>query len=429
MQIRASFHFVVVAAVAMVAVTSAGCHRDNPLYCDGHPDDPDCQGAGCTSNSQCAVPASVCDVDGTRECVQCLAPDQTSACGGATPVCAPDHSCRVCTAHAQCASLACLPDGSCGDDTTVAYVDPTGSDNASCTKAMTCTLVSKALATNRPYLKFTGTTDEAVTVDNGRVVTFLAEPGAKLTRTTGTGAILTVRDNGTSLAIYDLSISNAPNNPSGIGVVLPAAAGAPTVTLARATVANNPGGGISSSGGMVTVSQSTISGNQGGGISISGAQFDLTNNFIVGNGGTGTVFGGVHFDGTNTGTRRFEFNTVTENIGMAGFTVGVVCTLVGQPVTFSSNVVYDNQVGGGRTQVSGTNCSWTYSDIGPDTVAGTGNINVPPIFADPMRSDFHLQLASPARDAADPASSLSVDIDGDLRPQGAARDMGADEIR
>jgi len=132
MQIQAWFHVVVV----MVAVAAAGCHRDNLLYCEGHPDDPDCQGAGCTSNDQCATPTSVCDVDGTRACVQCLAPDQTSACGGATPVCAPDHTCQACTAHAQCASLACLPDGSCGDDSTVAYVDPAGTDNASCTRAM-----------------------------------------------------------------------------------------------------------------------------------------------------------------------------------------------------------------------------------------------------------------------------------------------------
>src|SRR5262249_36591789 len=148
--------------------------------------------------------------------------------------------------------------------------------------AMPCTLVSKALATNRPYVKLTGTTDEAVTVDNGRGVTFLAEPGAKLTRTTGTRAIVTGRDNGTSLTLYDLSIGNAPNNPSGIGIVIPAAAGAPTVALVRVTVANNPGGGISASGGSLTVSQSTISGNAGGGISASGGSLTVSQSTISG---------------------------------------------------------------------------------------------------------------------------------------------------
>lgn len=420
MQIRAWFHLVM-----LVAVIAAGCHRDNPLYCEGHPEDPDCQGAGCTSNEQCAAPTGVCDLDGTRECVQCLAPDQTSACGGRTPVCAQDHTCQACTAHAQCASLACLPDGSCGDDTMVAYIDPTGTDNASCTRAMPCTLVSKALATDRPYVKLAGTTDEAVTIDNGRVVTFLAEPGAKLVRT-NIGSLLRVEDSA-QLHVYDLEISGALGTNVGISIPVGSTA---RVTLTRVKVLNNAGGGISASGGeQLTVMQSTISGNAGGGVLVSATPFDITNNFIVGNGGTMASFGGVRFDQTNTGTRRFEFNTVTENVGMAGFAIGVVCTLVGQPVTFSNNIVYDNQVGGGRTQVGGANCAWTYSDIGPDTVAGTGNINAPPMFVDLMRSDFHLQPGSPARDAADPAAQLAIDIDGDPRPQGARRDMGADELR
>jgi hypothetical protein len=35
---------------------------------------------------------------------------------------------------------------------------------------------------------------------------------------------------------------------------------------------------------------------------------------------------------------------------------------------------------------------------------------------------------SPAKDAADPSASLVSDIDGDSRPQGPRRDMGADEV-
>ena len=96
------------------------------------------------------------------------------------------------------------------------------------------------------------------------------------------------------------------------------------------------------------------------------------------------------------------------------------------PFVLTNSIVYDNGTG---TQVEGANCSWTYSDIGPMSVPGAGNINAPPMFVDLMKGNFHLQAGSPAKDAADPEASLAVDIDGDMRPQGGGRDMGADEIR
>jgi len=61
--------------------------------------------------------------------------------------------------------------------------------------------------------------------------------------------------------------------------------------------------------------------------------------------------------------------------------------------------------------------------------AGAGNRSIDPLFVDPAHDNFHLQIASPVRDAADPAATLAVDIDGDARPQGPGRDMGADEIK
>ena len=99
--------------------------------------------------------------------------------------------------------------------------------------------------------------------------------------------------------------------------------------------------------------------------------------------------------------------------------------------------MFDNGAG---TQVEGTNCTWSYSDIGSGIVSipagssgsggsGSGNISSAPLFVDPVHNNFHLQVSSPARDAADPAATLAVDIDGDFRPQGAGRDMGADEIK
>jgi hypothetical protein len=99
---------------------------------------------------------------------------------------------------------------------------------------------------------------------------------------------------------------------------------------------------------------------------------------------------------------------------------------IGVPLVMTSNLVVNNA---GPAQVTGAVCSWTYSDITPGSVSGTGNLSVDPLFVDPVHNNFHLQLASPVRDAADPAATLAVDIDGDTRPQGAGRDMGADEIK
>jgi hypothetical protein len=436
-----------------MAIISGAC-RINPKYCEGNAGPNNCDlmwdaaMTGCTSNDTCSGSTPVCDLTGSKICVQCIAPDQTNACTGTTPVCGTDHLCQACTMHAQCVSNACLPDGSCGDDTSVAYVDPAGTDKDQCTQAKPCLTVAKALAMNRPFVKFHGTTEEAVMISGRRNVTFLGDSGAKLTFG-GVGAIVTVRDDETKLSVYDLSISDAQNVKT-IGILIPPAAGAATVALFRANVSNDPGGGISVSSGMLTVQQSTVTGNSGGGVlafggtltvqqstiadntgggvSITSAEFDLENNMIVKNGSPGSSFGGVLISQANAGMRRFAFNTVAQNQATMGITPGVLCAAVANEITFTNSIVFGNGTG---TQVEGMKCSWTYSDIGPQTVVDTGNINADPMFVNvsPTQNDFHISASSPCKDAADPAATLDSDIDGDIRPQGSGRDIGADEIK
>lgn len=126
----------------------------------------------------------------------------SEACGGATPACDDANACRACRAHAECAaSDACLSDGSCADPLDVAHVDPMGSDDTTCGRSTPCARIAAALATGNRYIRIHGVLDEAVVVSGGRSVTILGELGATLSHRTGAGSVLTVRDDGTSLAI------------------------------------------------------------------------------------------------------------------------------------------------------------------------------------------------------------------------------------
>lgn len=417
--------------VALAGLTGASCFHQNANYCEGAPHsnclDVDAGPPRCTSDPECSPPL-VCDALGTMTCVPCT-PAEHQACVGMTPVCGGDDTCHGCTAHEQCASSVCLPDGSCGDDAKVAYVAPGGSGNE-CTKATPCGTLDDGIKTNRPVVKIAAGTiaDGKTTTIDGQTVTILADRGAKLDRT-GDGVILEIKNSGADVQIFDLEITG------GTGVTDAALSipngGAPKLTLTRVKIDANQGVGISATGGMLTVSQSTVSGNTGGGISISGAQFDIINNIIATNGSGATVLGGVRIDGITipSGTYVLDFNTITANVGPATINTGVACGTVLVPLTFSNNIVYGNIVSGGGAQVGGTaSCSTAHSDIGPDAVPGSGNINLDPMFVSAAQDDFHLMPGSPAKDAADPTAALKVDLDGDSRPQGPYSDMGADEV-
>jgi hypothetical protein len=415
--------------LVLFAAVGIGSCRCNPKYCEGALDD-NCDnltdGAQrCTSNEQCQAPTAVCDVTGSMTCVQCT-PEQASACSGPTPTCGDDQMCRPCRAHAECpGSDTCLPDGSCADPGQVAYVEPApnGSDNDQCTRTTPCTVIAKAVATGRSYVKLTGTTDEQVTLNN-RNVTLLAEPGAKLTSTSN-GILLRI-DGTSQVAIYDLEISGASGATVGFGISIPVGATG-TVTLTRVKVSGNQAGGISASGGRLTVSQSTISGNTGGGIAVgAGATFDITNCFIYRNGSPTTTsnVGGVHLLGSGA-MSVFAFNTVIDNhIQNIGSSAGgVYCEISG--FIASNNIIVRNFVDSdpnrGNSNTLGQ-CVHATSKTA-STVSGLNFVS-----SDSAPYDYHIQPGSSAIDQATTPSTLAVDFDGDPRPQGNARDQGADEV-
>ncbi len=439
-----------------LALAVPACRQLNPEFCANHPQDLDCAGrtgigagidAGlCTQDEQCTDSTPVCDI--TRSmCVPCM-PGKIGACGGAAPVCGIDEACHPCAMDAECASQTCLPDGSCASPLDVLYVSPTGSALATCMPDDHCSL-ARALA-------LIDGTKSTIRLDPAHYSLMATVALPHDLHLVGRGAILdrNAADSGEVLDIaagthvsLDYVTVTGGDGASGHGIVCINA----TLTLREVTIQGNGGCAISSSGCQLVVShsqlldnqdsgiiastsdvtlvRSVVSGNQFAGIDLSLSSFDIENNVIAKNGGPNGL-SGVFIGTIRTGSvarRVFGFNTVTQNSGPFGNVSGVVCDQdVGVPLAMTSNIVVNNA---GPAQVSGGACVWTYSDIAPGPVSGTGNLSSDPLFVDPSHNNFHLQIASPVRDAADPAATLAVDIDGDARPQGAGRDMGADEIK
>ncbi len=421
-------------AIAWIAAAVA-CTTPNPNF--RRPD----ADVSCHSATDCSGTTAVCDLSGgagTGTCVQCTATDHL-ACTATTPVCGTDHTCRSCTAHSECASNACLPDGSCSDGSDVAYVAPGGS-GASCAQSSPCASVMSALAAHKNFIKISGSLSENVTITDQNV-TILADPGAKLSAATN---YLVNIVGSSQVAIYDLELG-----PSGLGLQIPQGAsvslrrvtlhdmhssidlGKGTLNISQSTIRSNEDG-ITAFGGTITISQSTFSDNDramyvdGGTLNISRSTirsnrdggiymatpttFHITNNFIHHNGSRSSLFGGVH--ALPVGNSTLEFNTIVYNSSDAAMGAsGVVCTQAGF-------MARNNLLFGNTTATSGT-C--TFVPLPTDTN---------PNFVNPAENNYHLSAATPATilDAVD-CSGNAEDVDGDARPQGAKCDLGADEFK
>jgi hypothetical protein len=436
---------------AIAVLASAGCDRllgkePNPGYCGSATCPPDA--GGCGSNADCTSPgAGVCDAMATKQCVQCTATDH-AACTGDAPFCGADNACRACAAHEECDSDACsFATGACAAETDVAYVSSTGGDNSTCDKSAPCASIAATLMTGRHYIKIHGTIDGAVVVDKGRTVTLLADPGAMLTRGGG-GDVLTVKDTGTSLTIYDLTITGAQTSSVGISL-----AGVAALSLIRVTISNNAGGGIASAGsltidhstitgngsggpgisitgGSLSLAQSLISANHSGGVDVTGtmAKFAIVSNKFVSNGAgdpMGSVIGAVSIRANFAGTNLLEFNTFYKNLSTDS--VGSAISCIPSTFTARANIMFGNGTATNLDPTSGT-CMHIYSIAKPGAVpAGTGNQGGDPLFVDIPGGNFHLQTGSPAIGAANalaPLTGLSA-RDFDDHPRMSPVNLGA----
>src|ERR1043166_4588405 len=134
----------------IICVVPLSCQEINPRFCEAHPQDGECSSFGgvgidagiCTSDAQCTKPTPICDIP-RGMCVQCTAAE-TSACAPTTPVCGVDDRCHACGVDADCASLTCLPDGSCASVLDVLYASSTGTSTATCMPDDHCSLARAA---------------------------------------------------------------------------------------------------------------------------------------------------------------------------------------------------------------------------------------------------------------------------------------------
>lgn len=472
--------------VSFIAVCAAGCRELNNEYCRAHRDDPDCarEGDKC-GNVQCQAPTPVCNTD-TTACVECV---MDMDCAQSRPICSAQNTCIECEADPDCGSGLCLPDGTCANLDEVAHVDgAVASGNAECSMTMPCATLEQALAVVpfRRYIKATGMIVNAgvATIDR-KVVTIFGEPGKTTIKRAGGGAepVLDIRheavvtlidleiiagsdghaveirdapgpmvtmtrvkvrdakDNGIQINAGKLTLTDSQVNSctlAGINMM------GGSLVMTGSQVANNLQDGVKASPGtQVEIRRSSITGNKGtagvftvdarkvviesstiasntgtaGGLSIKGP-LEIRNNIISSNGiPATTAIGGVTLESADA---KFEFNTVADNSGSSG---GVLCVSL---IDLSNSIFVGSSF-------SGVACNVTYSLMATSgTPTGTGNKAGEPEFLSKTLSSpmfYRISPTSAARDSANPAAGLDVDIDGEPRPgvPMTRKDMGADE--
>ncbi len=415
--------------LTVLLVVAGGCMKQSEKYCAMHPEDTvNCGGdggAGCLDNSDCVAidpDRPVCSEE--SRCVECTIDDAAQCTGGL--VCNSDHTCGACTDHAECASSVCRADGRCADTADVAYAAAGGS-GTQCTRDMPCGDLARARDTMRPIIKVSGA------LRNMDIVRFAArsteiygDSGASVTRMQ-LGPILEVAGDGTELSIYGLRITGAEGAASsGHGIVMAGNPSLAKLTLDRVIIDENEGSAVrAADGGDVTITRSVIANNTGNhGLYLANGSFSITNTIIVANGRISAANGAGVYVAPMTAS-RFEFNTVANNVStlVNGNYRGVTCGTPGFAI--SNNIITDNDT---------SQCDVTYSFFTPgdEPPSGTGNLSGDPMFkstAMPASPTFYrLTPSSPAKDKADPAATLSDDIDGNTRPVDGRSDMGADEV-
>ncbi|MFQ5611929.1 MAG: beta strand repeat-containing protein [Anaerolineae bacterium] len=227
---------------------------------------------------------------------------------------------------------------------------------------------------------------------------------------------LTIIDGGNAHRVLDIS-SNATvegftirngrfNGGVGGGVFIQGAA--PTIQ-GNIIIDNSAGtgGGIYATGSAnpsiynnVIANNQAANGGDGGGVYLNGGQARLFNNTLYGNNAQ-DLGGGLYSNGAVAVISNTIVATNTATGGSSGL------HRVGGAITLNYNLFFDN--------------------TSSEPLGGT-NFSADPAFVNAAGDDFHLTGDSPALDAGDPNTTLSVDFEGQIRPVNQGFDVGADEL-
>ena len=152
------------------------------------------------------------------------------------------------------------------------------------------------------------------------------------------------------------------------------------------------GGGVSVSQGptpsiLFNIIEDNIADQSGGGVSCwSDAHANIVGNLIINN--SAAQFGGAILCSTNSNA-IISSNTIVNN--SAGSDGGGLLSWQSNP-TSTNTIYWDNNVGGGNNEISGTG-SVNYCDV-EGGWTGEGNINCDPDFCDPSNGNYYLDPAS-----------------------------------
>jgi len=392
----------------------------------------------------------------TGACVECLGNEHCT--NPNLPICSPGGQCVGCYEHEHCASEVCdLESGACVAATFVVYADSSMGTVAPCGDApgaAACLTLADAVSATAPSIgrtwirlapgSYASAGDDRVIVQDASLQ-LIGTDRANTTITGGDPEPGLLVLGGGHLLVDRVTVKGAGDGIACVNVETP-----PSLNVLRSAVTGNSKDGIHSESCPVVIESSKIGSNGGfgvflrdldssleltrseiydnaqGGLSMENCAFTVTNNFIHGNGTTGDAdspVGGVRISAPLGTSGTFAFNTVTNNVAAPNVGQGVSCTTT-PAMTLTNSIVFRKSVG---DSILSGNCNWAYSAI-EGGAPGTGNLGGDPRFVNTGVGDYHLQPNSPCEGAADPDATINVDFDGDARPLGTGRDIGADEI-